>query len=431
MSAIDVQDLIQQGSELMAVEKYEAAKSIFEKAMDHEGRNHDLYIHYGNACVNLHEFDEGISSFKKALLVQPDSTMALYSLGCVYFLEDDMVEALKFFNKCEELGFATEEMYGIQAAMFLDAKDYVQALRSVNKAIRLNPLNPQHYIDKAQLFLLDGKPKEAVNSLHDVEELLPDAAEPYLVEVQLYEETEELDQAIAVANRAVERFPQDANMHLARARVLNSNGDYDEADKALAQASALAQGDEFLMRRIALQRSVSQVGHEDIDGSIATLEDVVNASEERDADTLYLLMSECFGTKRYEKAERYAKMMLALPEADPRFRAAAIFWAASSAKELGREEEARAAFEDATSTLRQITIASPGLLEVYIYRALAEKELGNFGEAHELVDHVIAMSPDTAAGYAFKADIYEAEGNSAAASEMRGKTHSIDPDFEF
>lgn len=177
-------------------------------------------------------------------------------------------------------------------------------------------------------------------------------------------------------------------------------------------------------------RSVSQVGANDISSSIATLETAVGDNAEDD-DMLYLLANECFAVKEYEKAQRYSAQLLEVPEVGPRYRAAAIFWSAMSLKELGREAEAHEACEEAISTLRQISIGNPGLAEVYVYRALCNSELENHADAIELIDHVIALMPDEAPGYAFKAQIVEAAGDAAQAQELRGKAKQLDPSFEF
>lgn len=429
----DVQDLIQQGVELMAAERFEAAKELFERVLEMDKKNYDAYVHLGNACVNLEMLPNGIAAFKKAELLCPDSTEVLYSLGCAFFLEGDYLEAIKKFNQCEEKGFRSVEMYGVMEIIFLDSKDYVQALRCANRAIRLEPLNPQPYLDKAQLYLLQDKPKEAIGCLRDIEELLPDAAEPYLLESQIFLRLEEHEQALEAVDRAVARFPCDPSMLLAKARTLNSMERYKEAGTLLKTARELALGDTALLRDIAVQESVSYAGMQDIGASIASLEGVVadTTSDRVDEEALFLLANECYAMKQYEKAEKYAKQLADAPDADPRFRAAGIFWSASSLKELGRSEEAAQSFRAAVGTLRQINIGNPGLLEVYLYRAMSHKELGEYEKALDLVDHIINLTPDDAVGYAFKADILAAKGDEKKAEELRAKALSLDPNFEF
>ncbi len=426
----DILDRIQQGVELMAAQRFEAAKSVFSEVLEKDRKNFDAYLHLGNACVNLGQTEEGIAAFKKAQLLKPDSDEIVYSLGCAHFILEKYSEAVKYFNQCEERGFVSVELYGLMEIAFLDARDYVQAIRYANKAIQLEPLNPQPYLDKAQLYLLDGKPNEAVSCLREVEGLLPDAGEPYVVEFNIFMQTEEYDQALAVMEKALARFPQDSNMMVLKAKALNSLGRYAEASALLTRADELIKESPELARESAMQQSIAQLGLKDVDASIEVLRKVTKENPS-DAEALFLLTNECFSAERYEDTLESCDQLLALEDIEARFRASGIFWRASSLKKLGRDEEASKAFREATVALRQINIGEPGLIEVYIYRALSHKELGEFERALKLVDHVINFAPDDAVGYAFKSDIYKAQGDEAQAQKLREKVLTLNPSFEF
>ena len=424
----DVQDLIAQAIELMAAERYEPAKGVCEQAIALDAKNFDAYMHLGNACVNLEDFAGGIAAFKKALLVQADSAAARYSLGCTLFLDGQGPEALKQFNVCEKAGAASAEMYGIMELIFLDAKDYVQAIRCANRAIQLEPLNPQHYMDKAQLFLLDGKTCEAVNCLHEVEDLLPDAGEPYILEARLLTQGDEHNAALAAIDRAVARFPLDAAVLLERVRVLNAKGDYREAAALAPRVRELAGDDAALRRELAMQEGIAQAGCEDIEASITALEGATGG-DEQNAEALFLLVNECYATGRYEQAESYGAQLAALEGIELRYKAAGVFYNAASIDKLGREEEAAAAYKAATRSLRQASIGQAGMLEVYAYRAMCHKALGEYEKALSLCDHLVNMAPDNPSGYAFKADVCEAMGEHEQAEELRAKVRDIDPNF--
>ena len=426
----DIKDLIAQGVELMAAERYEAAKALFERVLAQDPRNFEAQMHLGNACVNLGRFKEGIKAFRNAQMIQGDSPEATYSLGCAYFLDGQNVAALKQFNRCEKLGYASVDMYGLMEVIFLDAKDNTQAIRCANRAIRLEPLNPGPYIDKAQIFLLDGKTREAINCLEEVEELLPDAGDPYVLQARIYTQTGEYDQALGVVDRAEERFPEDAAVALEKLRVLNAMERYPEAVAQVARVRALAGDAAETLRDLCVQEGVALAGAQDVDGSIAALAALVDTDGgASDGEALFMLVNECFGTQRYEEAARYGAQLMGLEEVEPRFRAAGIFWNASALDELGRAEEARAAYREATRTLRRISIGNPGLIEVYAYRALCHKGLGEFDKAVALCDHMIEVAPGSPAGYSFKADVLAAKGDEAEAEALRAKVLELDPAY--
>lgn len=427
----EIQDGLRRGMELMAAERYEAACDAFEGVLALDKGNYEAYFNLGNARVNLGKIDEGIEAFKKALLAKPDAAEARYSLACALFLEEKNVQAVREFNRCEESGFAPVEMYQILETIFVDADDPVQAIRCVNKAIALEPLNPRHYIDKAQLYLLREQPKEAVACLREVEELLPDAAEPYIVESQIYLKSEEADAALAPVERALERFPEDASLLLAKARVLNELERFAEAVTVLAKARELAGEGNVLLRDIDLQEAVALAGAKKIDGSIEALERAVAADPAAD-EAMFMLITECAAAKRFEDVERYSDQVISGGlEVDAHTKAAAVYWKAAAMRELGREDEAALAFREATGVLRRITIANPGLIEVYAYRLMCHKELDEFDKAEELADHIIRLAPEDATGYAFKSDVMAAKGDEGQAAELRAKVLDLNPSFKF
>lgn len=423
----EIQDRIQQGIELMAAQRYEAARDAFIGVLKLDKGNYEAHFNLANAYVNLGEVDAGVDEFKKALLAREGSDEALYGLACALFLGGHNAEAVREFNRCEQRGRATTEMYQILQAIFVDAGDYVQAVRYANKAIQLEPLNAQLYLDKAQILLLREQPREAVSCLREVEDLLPDSAEPYIVEAQILVQSKDGDAALASIDRAVGRFPDDPTLHLTRARVLNELERYVEALPELDRAEGLAGGSDALLHDIAFQRAIALAGSKDLDASIAELERAAELGDASD-ETLFLLITECGGTRRFEEAERYAdRVLTGEQDVDARTRAAAVYWKAASMKELGREDEAQAAFREAVGVLRRITISNPGLVDGYAYRLMCHKELGEYDRALDLADHIIGLSPDNAAGYAFKADVLEAQGNGDEARTLREKAASLGP----
>lgn len=425
-------DLVQQGIELMAAGNYADAEEVLERALESDKKNGRVYYHLGNCRVNLGKTDQAIADFKKAALFEDIAPEANYSLACALFIKGDAPAAIKQFNKCEEAGFASVDMYGIMSVIYMDAGDATQAIRCVNKAIRLEPLNPQPRLDKAQLYITQGMNREAIGVLREMEDLMPDVADTYLTEAELFASMGENDNALSTIERALERFPEDPSLHVAYARVLNSAGRYEDALAAVETARAVAGADApGASREASLQESVAYAGLGKVADSVAVLE-AACAAEPQDADLAYLLMNESYSLERYEQAERAAAHLLAIEGAEARYRAAALFTQAMCEKKLGKLDDAQAAerFSELTRQLRKVTIANPGLMDVYIYRLLSHKELGEYDKAHELAEHLVRVLPESATGYAFHADIAKAEGDAAAVETYREQALQIEPDFK-
>lgn len=100
-----INDKVSQGIMLISAEKYDAAKLLLEDIIAEAPRTMEAYIHLGNACANLGQYDEAIESFKKALLVDPNYVEAYFSIGSIYVLMNEKVKAIEFYNKAEENGF--------------------------------------------------------------------------------------------------------------------------------------------------------------------------------------------------------------------------------------------------------------------------------------------------------------------------------------
>lgn len=429
---VDVTDKITQGVELMALERYEAAKAVFEEVIAADRRNLEAYLHLGNAYVNMDDYDNGIAQFKKALLLDANSTDALYSLGCAYFLKNDYANAMRNFNRVEELGTATVEMYMIMMSMFIDSDDPAMAIRCINRAIQLSPLNSSLRVEKAEIYLALGRYREAVATVRELQEILPDEAEGYGTEVLIQLEAEDYDAAIEAADRAIARFPEDPQLHLYKARVLNTIGRYEEALESIKDAEAIESDTPEVKAEIAFQKGLAfgALGH--LDESIEVMEASVGEGR-NEAEALFIIMTEATGLANYEKAAEYADKLLELDETEvePRVRAAAFFTKPFAYDKLDKAEEAQKYYKEAASELRRITIVHPGLFEVYAYRVMTHKGLGDFDEAIDLVDHLISLDENDVAAYALKRDVLLAKGDEAGAAAMRAKVLTIDPDFDF
>ena len=181
-----IQDIISKGISLMAAQNYEAAKKEFESAIEVDVKSYDAYIHLGNACANLGQFDEAQEAFKKALVVDENSGEALYSVGNIYLLKDERLKAVEFYNKADEAGFKKAELYQMLAIIFLEANDMPQAFRNINKAIALDPFNGELRLFKVRGYLADNKYDEALETLDDMQKILPDAFEVYDLQEQIY-----------------------------------------------------------------------------------------------------------------------------------------------------------------------------------------------------------------------------------------------------
>lgn len=425
----EIRDRLQQGADLMALRKYQEAKELYQDILREDRDDIEVYLNLGNACMDLEQFDEGIDAFKRALLIDEDSVTALYSLAYAYFLDGDYEQAARLFNRIEEIGQASVDLYSVMAAMFLDAEDYGMAVRSLNRAIKLDPLNAQLRLQKAQAYLQMGKVREAVSSLRDLQEILPDEAAGYIMEAQVLIDVEEFDGALEALGRAIARFPGDAILSSLRAQALNSMGRYEEALAEAIRAADLETDVPEVKNQVSYQTGIALGGLGRVDESVAVLERA--AREGAGAEALFLLMNECVALKRYDRALEASRRIEALDDVAPRHMGAAVFYEALCTERLGHAEEALTLYREAVRRLRGLTIGRNGLYDLYAYRALCHKSLGEYDQALKLLDYLAKLDDNSAGVYALKASVLDAAGRAQEAAQMRARAHSIDPTIEF
>lgn len=425
------QELITQGAELMAAQKYAEAKDVFGAAVQADRRDVEACLNLGNACVSNGDIDEGIAAFKRALVIDKESTDAHFSLGCAYFLKNDYGNAMRHFNKVEAQGGATVEMYQIEMAMFADSDDLSMAIRSANRAIQLDPLNVGLRVSKVELYLGAQKIPEAVAAAHEIQEILPDESAGYAVEAEVLLNADEEDGALAALDKAIARFPEDPSLLTIKARTLNNLGRYTEALACCKKASTLNPESESTKNDLALQEGIALGALGKLDESITRLEQCAE-SDQNALNAYFTILNECMVLKDFARAEFYAQKILDMDDDVPeRVRANAYFCLARAVQQQGRADEAKERYEDAARELRRINILNPGLYEVYGYRVYAHIALEEYEDALELSEHLINIDGGSAATFALKYEVVKAMGNETEAAALKARVLELEPNYTF
>lgn len=110
---------------------------------------------------------------------------AYFSIGSIYVLMNEKVKAVEFYNKAEENGFVSSQMYQIMASIFFEAEDEPQALRNISRAINLEPFNGELRLLKTKIYLAFNRFEQALESLDEMEKVLPDSFDIYDVKSQI------------------------------------------------------------------------------------------------------------------------------------------------------------------------------------------------------------------------------------------------------
>lgn len=419
-------DHVSKGIALMTEQKYEAARKEFEKAIEIDVKSYDAYIHLGNACANLGQFDDALTAFKNALVVDTNSGEALYSIANIHLLKDERLKAVEYYNKAEATGFKRVELYQILAGVFFDANDIAQALRNITKAIAVEPFDGELRLFKTRIYLADNRYEEALETLDEMEKVLPDAFEAYDMRAQIYCGIGKHEEALKVSEQGCLRFPEDANLALTKLKVLVEMEKDDEASLFVESMKTKGQYNEVLKEAV-IQESILFLRKKDTDSTLMLLQNA-NVTLGGDADILYLILDIYGKTENYEKTLEIADVLMKMNPGEF-YESTARYFRAHSLDKLGRVDEAKAEYRKITSLLRKATIENPSFYEGYMYRLLSHTRLGEYDKALELADYMENLYPERADAHAFRYFVYKEQGDNVKAEEAKGTALKINPNI--
>lgn len=129
---------------------YEAAAESFAKAIELKDDNADYYIDYGYCLIELENYTEAESMFRKAILdkensiVDKNNKKAYRGLGIMNYLEGNYESALEDFNKAMEYTSLKEydvDILSYMGAANLQLGNYEEALANFTRIIQDEPKN--------------------------------------------------------------------------------------------------------------------------------------------------------------------------------------------------------------------------------------------------------------------------------------------------
>ena len=419
-------DLLNQGSALMAQEKYESAIEKFSKAVDESPKEEECYINLGNAYSCVNKYDEALSNFKKALLLNKDSVEAMFSIGNILYLQDDIVGALKYYNKADETKEMTADMYDVVASMFANEEDYVQALRFLNKAIKKDPLNGELYLEKADIFIKQNEVDEAIETLTELNQLMPEVYAAYDMLSQIYAIKGDYKKALDIVEKGINKYPEDGNLAYLKLKVYDSfekNEEIIEYAKKMKEQKLYdeqVEDNSIILANVYLRKN-------EIQKAIDILEEAADGKYDNEniANVLLTIYIKYGNFKKVIEISEY----IFKNEVTLFTMASARFYHAKALKELDEVERATEEFKEMTKEFRRMTIIEPSFYEGYMYRLLSHNELKEYDEALEISEYMADLFPERADGYIFKYIIYKDMGDKAKMEEIEKKIKEVDPEF--
>lgn len=418
-------DYLQQAVTLMQKENYESAVVYADKAIKEDMRYKEAYTVKADALVNQEQYEEALNVYNKAVLIDPNDGELYFNIGNIYILLDDIVKCIKNYNKADQLGFRYYGLYKNLADIYRQLEKTELALVNYNKAIAVEPLRADIRLEKAGYQILTGKFAEALETLEELQILEPDLYDAIVMRAEIYNGLKEHQKALNVLEDAIKQFPDDAALCVEKAKILLSSGRIEEAFSELQNIKKMENYGQVFRGALLLEAQICAMKG-DLKETERVLEEILDKQDEYDEEVQYLLLNSCFALEKYEKALEIAKV-LSVQESENLFTMSAKFFVAQLLQKSGKKNEAVAEYRRLTSYFRRVTVNNPHFYEVYMYRLLCHKEIGEYEKALELADYIESLNPSSSDAFAMRYAIYKEMKLDDKAEEMKKIVAKLNP----
>ena len=102
---IDLQDLREKATGLMADESFDEATPLFARITSLDPENGEAWYKYGYCLHVSGKLDEAMAAHKKAAEFEQFTEIATYNLACAYSLKNDADQAIAHLKKAIDRGF--------------------------------------------------------------------------------------------------------------------------------------------------------------------------------------------------------------------------------------------------------------------------------------------------------------------------------------
>jgi len=172
--------------------EYDAAITIYNRAIEIASGFANIYNNRGNAYAGKGEYNRAIVDYNKALEINPGNVDTYFNRGITYQNNNEFDRAILDFTKVIEINPGSTEAYVSRGAVYHEKGEYERAILDFNKAIEVNPKYIMAYRNRGAMYILLKKYTEAKKDFLKVVELNPelrdiikDVSEEYELDLKL------------------------------------------------------------------------------------------------------------------------------------------------------------------------------------------------------------------------------------------------------
>ena len=190
----------------------------------------------GAAHAGLGRLTDAITSYKKAIAIEPNYVDAYYNLGFALREKGNLEEAVKNFNKVISLNPNYVDAYNNMAVTLEKQGKLEEALKAYKKAIAIKPDYADAHYNMATTLEKQGKLEEAVISYNKAISIKPDYADAYFNMASTLEAQGKLEEAIGAYKKTLDIKPDYSAAWSNGARALEGWNKLEQLDLWLKKA---------------------------------------------------------------------------------------------------------------------------------------------------------------------------------------------------
>ena len=249
------------GNALLQKGDADEAITYFRQALQIEPDYVEAHNNFGNALLQKRKPDEAITQFQKALQSQPEYAEACVGLGNALLQEQKTDEAIAQFRKALQIDPDSAEACYDLGNVLLQKGNLDEAIAYYQQAVKINPSHAEAQNNLGEALLQKGNVDEAIAHFNQALQIKPDyAAGQFNLGLALSHKGD-LYGAITCYQKALEINPDYLEAQVNLGNALRQTGDVKEAivhyQKALELSQAAGRQD-FVERLNAELRSLSK-----------------------------------------------------------------------------------------------------------------------------------------------------------------------------
>ena len=224
------------GLALKALKRFDEALTSFDRAIDIDPGRAQAFNDRGSVLLELKRAREALASYERAIGLKPDFAEAIYNRGVAYQELERQEEALASYDLAIGLKPDYAEAFNNRGNALQKLGRTEEALASYDRALILSPGHAETFNNRGSLLQTLGRQQDALASFDRAISIRPAYAQAFynrggvLFEMRRIDEAKiSYDQALAIAPHYAECFNNRGNVLLELKRLSEALADYDRA----------------------------------------------------------------------------------------------------------------------------------------------------------------------------------------------------------